>query len=136
MNTITKFDLLAAVIIISLIVIIMYQHLFKEKIITKKSANLGVKELIEQVRNELLSIEKNKIDGVNVNIFQLKDFDLEVKFVVNEKESISGQVEFEMVTVGGESTITNEKVQTIKLHMTTIPPQQGEVGPPTENIKE
>lgn len=129
MITLTKFDIVSCCIILILISISVYRHINSKSELSSKLNTLGVKTLIEQVRSELLSIQKNQVDGVNRNLFQLKDFDLEIKFIVNEKQNVSGKAEFEVVTIGGDNTITNEKVQTIKLHMTTFPSLEGEVGP-------
>lgn len=128
MITQTKFEIASYVIIILLLFINIYLHIKPKPQSIAPSNSLGVKTLIEQVRSELLAIQKNQVDGVNRDMFQLKDFDLEIKFVVNEKQTVSGKAEFEVVTIGGDNTVTNEKVQTIKLHMTTFPPEEGEIG--------
>lgn len=127
--SLTKFDLITICVIIILLTICIYQHYQNRPLKKTETSVLGIKNLIEEVRSELISVQKTQEGETNKNIFQLNYFDLEIKFVVNETKTASGKVAFEVVTIGGENTISNERVQTIKLHMTTIQPESGEIGP-------
>ena len=127
--TLTKFDLVAIVIILILIGTSIYRHLKERSNEVIVPQTLGVKGLVERVKEELISVEKGRLQTAQSALFELKDFDLEIKFVVNEKTTQSGKIEYEVVTIGRETSVSTENVQTIKLHMTAIPPEEGEAAP-------
>lgn len=133
--TLSRFDLVAGTIILTLIAISVYNHWKASNAESGTRDSLGVKELIEEVKSELVKAEQSRMAANQVSLFELKDFDLEIRFVVNEQRTESGAIEYKVVTVGGETTISSEKIQTIKLHMAAIPPKTSQVPaiPPPAN---
>ncbi len=124
--TLSKFDIAAGIIILILLAISVYNHRKDGSPDAGKAEGLGVKELIEEVKSELVKSEQSRMAANQASLFELKDFDLEIKFVVNERRTESGKIEYQVVTVGGETTFSSERVQTIKLHMTAVPPKAGQ----------
>ena len=118
-----KLDIIIAVGIIFLLVVMLYNHRRAASTSAKDSAELGVQDLIEKVKSELIKTEQKRIDAEQAPLFELKDFELEVSFVVKTSNKESGKAEFEVVTVGGETEFSSEKIQKIKLHMTAVQPQ-------------
>jgi Trypsin-co-occurring domain 2 len=120
-----KFDLIIAAIIFLLVALMLFN---RWKLATDESGadqGLGVKELIENVKAELIEAEQNRIKSNKAALFETKDFDLEINFVVNTRRKGTGKLEIQVVTIGGETEISSEKIQKIKLHMTAIPPSAG-----------
>jgi hypothetical protein len=118
-----KLDLILASGIIVLLVLLIYSYRKQNLAEKDTSARLGVKELIEKVKSELVATEKKRIESNEAPLFLLKDFELEINFVVKEGTTQKGDVDFKVVTVGGTSDYTTEQTQKIKLVMTAVPPQ-------------
>jgi hypothetical protein len=127
--TLTKYDIISGIAIIILLTICVYRHRRDLSFYSKPNTHLGLQELIEQVKSELIDAEKERINKNQQSLFILKDFDLEIKFTVNEKHEKSGKIEYEVVTIGGNESVSLEKVQTIKLHMIADTPSKYNVGP-------
>jgi Trypsin-co-occurring domain 2 len=123
----SRFDMVAGIIILILIAISVYNHWKIDNSEYGRPHGLGVKELIEEVKSELVKTEQSRIAANQTSLFELKDFDLEIKFVVSERRTESGKIEYKVVTVGGETVLNTEKVQTIRLHMTAVAPKSGQV---------
>jgi hypothetical protein len=79
-----------------------------------------IAEVIEDVRDELLSAQRKWNKEGGMPLFELQHFDLELAFVVRRTESASAEANFELIAVGGESQVNQERVQRIKLHMTAL----------------
>jgi hypothetical protein len=118
-----KLDIIIAVGIIFLLLVMLYNHRRVASASAKDSAELGVQDLIEKVKSELIKTEQSRVDAGQAPLFELKDFELEISFVVKTSDKESGKAEFEVVTVGGETEFSSEKIQKIKLHMTAVQPQ-------------
>jgi hypothetical protein len=117
-----KLDLVLGAVIVLLVAIIIYNH---RRIViheSNKEEGLGVKDLIENVKKELVETEKNRLAANEPALFEIKDFDLEINFVVSTRRTLTGQLEYKVVTVGDETQVSSERVQKITLHMTAIPP--------------
>ncbi|HKQ07724.1 MAG TPA: trypco2 family protein [Blastocatellia bacterium] len=119
----SKLDLIITIAIIFLLIVMLYNHRRSSSTAKVDSAELGVKDLIEKVKSELIEMEQNREREGKAALFELKDFDLEINFVVKAVNKESGQAEFKVITVGGETESDSEKAQKIKLHMTVVQPQ-------------
>jgi len=95
---------------------------------------LGVGELITQVKSELAQMEQDRRKKGDAALFEVKDFDLEISFVVHKHVSAKGEVSYHLVTVGGEVQSAFERAQKVTLHLTTLPPApvRGESVPPSQ----
>lgn len=136
-----KFDLIAAAIILLLIALMIYNHRKAISPHATQSEGLGVKDLIEKVKAELIETEQNQIKSNQAALFEIKDFDLEINFVVSTRHTGTGKLEYNVVTVGGETEVSSERIQKINLHMTAIPPKaiekpmsQSSVSAPTKPV--
>lgn len=85
---------------------------------------LGIRELIRTVKLELQETEQQGRANKEAALFELKDFDLEISFIVHSHSKGTAGVEYHFVAVGAETQVGLEKVQKIKLHMTAIPPKR------------
>ena len=83
-------------------------------------------DLIEQVKSDLESIDEKRIDKNEAPLFSVETFDLEINFVVRESQSGEVRGEYEVVTVGGRSEFSAEKIQKIVLHLKAA--EQGREG--------
>ncbi len=121
----TKLDISLGSIIVVLILILVYFHL-KGSNGTDPKTSLGIKELIDSVKRDLVKSEEGRIARKEAPLFNVEYVDLEIKFVVGKTVTEKGQVELKVVTADAEKTTNTELVQTIKLHMATIPAVAGE----------
>jgi hypothetical protein len=92
--------------------------------------SLQVKDLILRVREELAAAEQDRVDKNLLPTFELKDFDMEINYVVRN----SGGTKVEVLGVGTNVDVGTERVQKLRLHWTPAPPVQRSV-PPSETKK-
>lgn len=85
------------------------------------NTGLGISELISSVRQELREIENRRNENNETALFEVKDFDLEISFVVQSRSTLKGNIEYYFVTVDNEIETGQERIQKIKLHLTAIP---------------
>lgn len=83
--------------------------------------DLGIEKLIKDVKTDL----RNATAGDDSALFEVKEFDLEISFVVRTDLSQSGAVNYQLVTADTESSIARENVQKLTLRMSAIPPKAG-----------
>ncbi len=84
--------------------------------------NLGIIELVSQVKSELEALEQQTRDRKEEFLLELKDFDLEINFIVRANIKNKVGVQYQVVTANMEREFGQERVQTIRLHMTPRPP--------------
>lgn len=88
--------------------------------------SLEVRDLIRKVKSELAAAELDMYRNNEPALFKLQDLEMEVHFVVRS----SGGARAEVVGVGADADISNEKVQKLKLRwivkpetvVSTVPP--------------
>ena len=85
--------------------------------------NLGINDLIRKVRMELYESELQRTQNREQKLFEVKDFDLEISFIVQERFTQQGKAEFQLVAVDSASEVSSERMHKIRLHMAAIPPQ-------------
>jgi hypothetical protein len=111
-----KIDFVFGLIILSVIILAVYVHKKDVPLEENKEEGLGVAELINRVKAELMLTEK---DG-SAPMFKVKNFDLEINFIVKSRQKAQGGFEYKVITVGGETEASNEKVQKITLRMAAL----------------
>ncbi|MGH9494374.1 MAG: trypco2 family protein, partial [Candidatus Sulfotelmatobacter sp.] len=94
-----------------------------------ESTPLGIDTLAEKVRSEMENIETWRQSNGKAALFELKDFELEISFVVKRSNKVKGDLEAEVVTVGGESEHSKEATQKVVLHMGVIPAESVKIAP-------
>ncbi len=94
-----------------------------------ESTPLGIDTLAEKVRSELENLETWRQSNGKAALFELKDFDLEVSFVVKKSRKVKGDLEAEVITVGGEAEHSKEATQKVVLHMGVIPAESVKIAP-------
>ncbi len=92
---------------------------------------LGIKSLIRKVKEELKYTELAMEEDEDP-LFMVKDFELEISFVVHTSYTMNGTIEYHFITVDSEYESSIEKIQRIKLHMTTIPSKPENFGGSTK----
>lgn len=140
-----RLDLIFAIGIIALLASMIYNNRKSTLAVPDNPGRLGVQELIEKVKSELVGTEKKRVEANESPLFMLQDFELEINFVVKENTAQKGDFDFKVVTVGGAADYGYEKTQRIKLRMSVVQPQQQETPaldapdkiltePPPENV--
>jgi len=95
--------------------------------------DFNIKDIITQVRSELLEAElERRKQGIS-DLFTIKDFDIEIQFVVNANTSQKAGSSLELLVIDSESGYSKERVQKIKLHMVAEPPPPKKI-PPTKGL--
>jgi hypothetical protein len=97
------------------------------------ATSLGIDALAEKVRSELENLESWRQSNGKAALFELKDFDLEVSFVVKQSNKAKGELTAEVITVGGEAEHSKEATQKVVLHMGVIPAAAVQI-PPVSHI--
>jgi hypothetical protein len=95
-----------------------------------QAGDLGIADLAQRVRTDLEQMEAHRLASGKDAVFQLKDFDLEISFVVKVNRKSKGEISTEVVTVGAENEAGRENAHKVTLHMTPIPTQRFDT-PPT-----
>lgn len=85
--------------------------------------SLGIKDVITKVQDELRESEKERTGSNKSSLFQVKDFELEIKFVINTKTSDNQQANLELITLDTKAEYSQEKVHQIKLRMVVPEPK-------------
>jgi Trypsin-co-occurring domain 2 len=85
---------------------------------------LGVREMIRSVKQELQDADKEMRDNREVALFELKEFDLEISFVARASSTAKSGFDYQVLTVDTEKQAGSEKVQ--KLHLHFVVAAQGE----------
>jgi hypothetical protein len=130
-----KLDILFAVGIIVLLIFMIYNNRKSTLTATDNATRLGVQELIERVKSELVATERKRVEANEAPLFILQDFELEINFVVKENSTQKGDFDFKVVTVGSAADYGSENTQKVKLRMTAVQPQQHET-PPSDSTDE
>lgn len=86
---------------------------------------LDLDKLIRKVKEELAASEQERVTNREAALFELKQFDLEISFVMRARSVGSGKVEYVPVVVSNELELGSERVQRITLHMNAVPPVSG-----------
>jgi hypothetical protein len=84
---------------------------------------LGVTTLILHLRDELELLEQQRLKSGKESTFRIKDFDLEVNFVVKVKGNQKNGLNYEIVTAGTGHEFSRERSDKITLHMEILPPE-------------
>ncbi|MFX0137178.1 MAG: trypco2 family protein [Candidatus Hodarchaeota archaeon] len=85
---------------------------------------LGIKDLVRRVKQELYEAEEEMRKNHEIPLFELKDFDLEISFMVQAQSTQKGKVEYHFVAVDNEIQTGSERIQKIKLHMIAAQPME------------
>jgi Trypsin-co-occurring domain 2 len=84
---------------------------------------LGIADVIEGVRNELIESERRR--GGSDPLFIAKQFELELNFTVEREGGADGKISFNVLgvggSVGGSGKVSSGEVQKLKLTFDTIP---------------
>ena len=87
------------------------------------SRGLGIQTLVSQLRHELEQMEEDRLTHERGALFKVKDFDLELSFVIRKSQKDSAEIHPEVVTVGSEREFGRENTNKITLHMELVPPE-------------
>ena len=89
-----------------------------QKDLTSSEQPLGVKALIQAVKNELYETDKERIEKDEAALFTVENFELEINFIVSNRTKGSAQLGPEFIVVNKEMDVASERVQKIKLFLT------------------
>ncbi len=109
----------------SLLSILAYRHYDQAHSLNSSSINqeggLGLQTLVNQLRSELENMELART--TSGDFFKLKDFDLELEFVVKRSSKETGKLEYQVVTAEMERELGSERTNKVTLHMEMAPKQ-------------
>ncbi len=111
---------------VAVFVVLVVANFFERLVETRP--RVEVKDLIREVKAELVAADQEMLKNGEAALFQLKEFEMEIQFVVRR----SGDLRAEVVGVGGGAGASSESIQKLKLHWDVVPPTPGSV-PPSEN---
>jgi hypothetical protein len=107
----------------------MHPELITAKPDDKDTSGLGIKDLIRKVKAELVDADHERIANNEDALFKLKDFEMEISYVVSKRYTAKGKFEYSLVTVEGEKETGTERVQKLHLHWDAVPEKSGSALP-------
>ncbi len=114
-------DIVIGIVLLILFALLAYRHLRAEAVEGPSAdGQLHIDKLIEQVKQDLEAADEKRIRENKAALFKTETFDLDINFVVRQTASANAQLSYEVVTVGGKSEISAEKVQRISLHFKAV----------------
>lgn len=125
MNITRVEDILICIAILLLVSLLLYKHWIKRSVESELKDGLGITELIEGVKSELIRSDENRRSSGLPPLFEVKSFDLELNFLVKSSRKGLAGINYELVAVSGETEVSSERVQKILLHMDAAKPQTG-----------
>jgi len=121
----SKVDQLVLLVVIVLLTFVLARSWRRDAPSGRPS--LGLDRLVEEVRADLERMDRVRIAENREALFVVETFDLELNFVVREGTTSDASGHFEVVTVGGKSEYSSERVQKIQLHLKAQPDRHGRV---------
>ena|SRR5208282_405182 len=91
--------------------------------------DIGVSELIQQLRSDLEKMERARASHGSDAILRIKNVDVELNFVVKVDQQNKNELRFDVVTVGADQGMSLERSDKITLHMEIEPPNWVDVAP-------
>lgn len=85
------------------------------------TTGLEIGSLIRMVKTELMMADSQRINNNESALFALKDFEMEISFIVRSTNRHGGNIGYQFVTVESGSETGNEKIQKLTLHWDAIP---------------
>ena|ERR1019366_9397132 len=96
--------------------------------------SLGLQELVQSLKTELEQMESQRLSEKRGALFRVKDFDLELSFVLKHNSKDSAKLEYEILTAEMQRELGNEQTHKITLHMEVAPPTIAQFPPSTKPI--
>ena len=90
---------------------------------------LQLKSLVEEVKAELEQADHDRQSQGEAPLFLLKDFDLELTFVVHNHAGAKGEFKPALVAVDADVALDTDRAQKVTIHMVAAPPIPGETHP-------
>jgi K+ transporter len=94
-----------------------------------KRNSLGLRDFVASLQTELEQMESERLAQQRGALFRVKDFDLELSFVLKHNEKDSTKVEYQILTAEMERELGREQTHKITLHMDLSPPTAFQVLP-------
>lgn len=88
-----------------------------------KENGLEIRDLVRQVKLELMQADTDRIENNEHALFKLKDFSMEISFTVRSTNKMGTDMDYKFVTIANNDETANEKVQKLMLHWDVIPPK-------------
>jgi hypothetical protein len=132
MNILNKYKMnLDFILFVVAIVLLLYLGINR---VLRHSATLREEEiplkiypLVREVKEQLTKLNQTMNDSNEAALFAVKNFDLELNFVIRKSTQNEVGFESDIVTIKKGNDINNEQVQKIFIHMEVIPPSKGSV---------
>ena len=104
--------------------------------LSSPNTGLGLQDFVENLKTELEQMEsKRRVDG-RAAMFRVRDFDLELSFVLKASEKSSGKIEARIVTAEMERELGREQTHKITLHMGMVPPEIVQIAPSSQPLSD
>lgn len=100
--------------------VLLYQYFTLQEKFEEVPTELGIENLIAQVKHDLETSEETRLREGKAPLFKVDAFDLEIHFGVRRSASSEGSARLEVVTLGGKTDAATERIQTITLHFKAV----------------
>lgn len=89
------------------------------------SKDMQVTQLIQDIEDQLVASEHQRLAKNRAALFHVKSFDLEVNFVIKRENSVKGTTNYNIVAIDNQIGSSNEITHKLTLHMETPPKEPG-----------
>lgn len=125
--------ILAVLVLLSLLVINATLHRNAQSPSEAENGGLEIGSLIRKVKRELMQADTQRINNNERALFQLKDFQMEISFMVKTVTTAGAKIDYKFVTVDAGTETGNEKVQKLTLHWDAIPQKRDSLPGPDDD---
>jgi hypothetical protein len=87
------------------------------------ASGIGIPQLVEQVRSELIEADRQRIRDHQPAIFELRTVDLEVAFVVKRSDKLGSKFSVKVIDLDTAKESSSELTHRMTLHL-AIPPTE------------
>jgi hypothetical protein len=77
--------------------------------------NIQVKDLVNQIRSELIEIDTERLKEGRTALFMLEELELELKFNVLETNEVKSGFDIKLVSLGGKTDLKESTTHTVRL---------------------
>jgi len=101
----------------------------------KKLENLGIKKLLQAVRQELIESQEEREKKGLTPLFVVDNLKIEVNFVVEHAKGVTGGFDLKVVEVGGNLSYSSQQVHKITLELKACNEKRGSQSKSTELLQ-
>ncbi len=97
-----------------------FKHFYPDEIKILESESIEIKSLVTEVKRQLTELDKERQSNNELALFQLKEFELELTFVVRKTSSVTAEGSFELIALDASSGQEIQNMQKLNIKWNAI----------------